>query len=269
MSDTTTRRAAETSSRQGGDHPSGDNRFELVDKHLKRGHYAQDQLIETLHVAQDVFGYLSEDILVYVARALRLPPSLVYGVATFYELFTFDPPGDHTCTVCTGTACFVKGADAIVQGVSDRYGVPAGADRRRRQPHTEDCPLPRFMRACAGSRLRRRRDEPSDGRYDAGTRCRCDRRWQLMAAPIDLHEVAEREHEARFRTRWRVKACSSTACLSAGAGADDRRHAAGMRERRPCARGPGHPDRMYGICAVPDRSSGCCAAAATPTCTRR
>jgi bidirectional [NiFe] hydrogenase diaphorase subunit len=126
MSDTTTRSAAETSSRQGGDHPSGDNRFELVDKHLKRGHYAQDQLIETLHVAQDVFGYLSEDILVYVARALRLPPSLVYGVATFYELFTFDPPGDHSCTVCTGTACFVKGADAIVQGVSDRYGVPAG-----------------------------------------------------------------------------------------------------------------------------------------------
>lgn len=126
MSDTSTRRAAETSSRQQGNHPSGDNRFELVDKHLKRGRYAQDQLIETLHVAQDVFGNLSEDILVYVARALRLPPSMVYGVATFYELFTFDPPGDHSCTVCTGTACFVKGADAIVQGVSTEYGVPAG-----------------------------------------------------------------------------------------------------------------------------------------------
>ena len=114
MSDTTTRRAAETSGRQQGDHPSGDNRFELVDKQLKRGRYSQDQLIETLHVAQDVFGNLSEDILVYVARALRLPPSMVYGVATFYELFTFDPPGDHSCTVCTGTACFVKGADDIV-----------------------------------------------------------------------------------------------------------------------------------------------------------
>ena len=126
MSDTTTRRAAETSSRQQGAHPSGDNRFELVDKHLKRSRYAQDQLIETLHVAQDVFGFLSEDILVYVARALRLPPSMVYGVATFYELFTFDPPGDHSCTVCTGTACFVKGADNIVRGVSDQYGVPAG-----------------------------------------------------------------------------------------------------------------------------------------------
>ena len=126
MSDTTTRRVVEASNRQQGDHPSGDNRFELVDKHLKRARYEQDQLIETLHVAQDVFGYLSEDILIYVARALRLPPSMVYGVATIYPLFTFEPPGDHSCTVCTGTACFVKGADAIVQGVSDAYSVPTG-----------------------------------------------------------------------------------------------------------------------------------------------
>ena len=120
------RSVAGASNRQQGDHPSGDNRFDLVDKHLKRGRYAQDQLIETLHVAQDVFGYLSEDILMYVARALKLPPSMVYGVATFYHLFTFDPPGDHSCTVCTGTACFVKGADEIVQNVRDAFGVPAG-----------------------------------------------------------------------------------------------------------------------------------------------
>ena len=125
MRDTTTR-VAETSDRQQEGHPSGDNRFELVDKHLKRGRYAQDQLIETLHVAQDVFGFLSEDVLIYVARALRLPPSMVYGVATFYQLFSFDPPGDHSCTVCTGTACFVKGADDIVQSVATEFGVPAG-----------------------------------------------------------------------------------------------------------------------------------------------
>ena len=98
-------------------HPSGDDRFAVIDKHLKRGRYAQDQLIETLHIAQDVFGYLDDGILIYVARALRLPPSMVYGVATFYQLFTFDPPGEHTCTVCTGTACFVKGANDIVAAV--------------------------------------------------------------------------------------------------------------------------------------------------------
>jgi bidirectional [NiFe] hydrogenase diaphorase subunit len=110
-------------------HESGDERFALVDKHLKRVRYEQDQLIETLHVAQDVFGYLDDDILMYVARALRLPPSTVLGVATFYHLFTFEAPGDHTCMVCTGTACFVKGADEIVAAVSGRFSVAAGSTR--------------------------------------------------------------------------------------------------------------------------------------------
>ena len=50
----------------------------------------------------------------------------MFGVATFYELFTFDPPGDHTCTVCTGTACYVKGADKIVGAVADAYGIAQG-----------------------------------------------------------------------------------------------------------------------------------------------
>jgi bidirectional [NiFe] hydrogenase diaphorase subunit len=107
-------------------HPSGDERFALLDKALKRGRHAQDQLIEILHVAQDVFGYLSEDVLRYLARELRLPPSMVFGVASFYHLFTFEPPGDHACTVCTGTACFVKGADDIVRALSDDHEVAPG-----------------------------------------------------------------------------------------------------------------------------------------------
>ena len=109
-------------------HPSGDERFAVVDKHLKRVRGAQDQLIETLHVAQDVFGYLSDDVLMYVARALKLPPSMVLGVATFYHLFRFEPAGEHSCSVCTGTACFVKGADAIVRAAAGdtTSGWPAG-----------------------------------------------------------------------------------------------------------------------------------------------
>ena len=107
-------------------HPSGDDRFLVIDKYLKRAKYDQDQLIETLHIAQDVFGYLDEDILTYVARSLRLPPSMVFGVATFYQLFTFEPAGDHTCTVCTGTACFVKGADDIVAAVGEAFGIDPG-----------------------------------------------------------------------------------------------------------------------------------------------
>lgn len=107
-------------------HPSGDERFGMLDKTLKRSRFAQDQLIENLHVAQDVFGYLSPDVLVYVARALKLPLSQVFGVATFYHLFTFEEPGDHSATVCTGTACFVKGADDIVAALSAEHRVAAG-----------------------------------------------------------------------------------------------------------------------------------------------
>jgi bidirectional [NiFe] hydrogenase diaphorase subunit len=107
-------------------HPSGDERFAMLDRTLKRSRYAQDQLIEILHVAQDVFGYLSPDVLRYVATALKLPHSRVQGVATFYHLFTFEEPGDHSATVCTGTACFVKGADDIVLALSRAHGIAVG-----------------------------------------------------------------------------------------------------------------------------------------------
>lgn len=137
-------RAGSPSRRAEDEHPSGDDRYLVVDKHLKRARFSQDQLIETLHVAQDVFGFLDESILIYVARALRLPPSMVYGVATFYQLFTFDPPGDHTCTVCTGTACFVKGADDIVAKVGEEYSVAAGAT-------TDDGTLTLKTARCLGS----------------------------------------------------------------------------------------------------------------------
>jgi len=110
----------------GAAHPSGDERFGMLDKTLKRSRYAQDQLIEVLHVAQEIFGYLSPDVLIYVGRALKLPLSKVFGVATFYHLFTFEAPGDHTATVCTGTACFVKGAEDIVLALSREHGVAAG-----------------------------------------------------------------------------------------------------------------------------------------------
>ncbi|MGB9358860.1 MAG: bidirectional hydrogenase complex protein HoxE [Acidimicrobiia bacterium] len=125
-------------------HPSGDDRFNLLDKQLKRVRYGQDQLIEILHLAQDVFGYLDDDILIYLARNLMLPPSMVYGVATFYQLFTFDPPGDHSCTVCTGTACFVKGADDIVNSVSDEHSVEVGTT-------SEDGTLTLKTARCIGS----------------------------------------------------------------------------------------------------------------------
>jgi len=98
-------------------HPSGDNRFKMLDASMKRQRFQPDALIEVLHTAQELFGYLQDDILLYVAHALRLPPSRVYGVATFYHFFTFAPRGAHACVVCMGTACYVKGGETLLATV--------------------------------------------------------------------------------------------------------------------------------------------------------
>lgn len=107
-------------------HPSEDRRFEMLDASLKKQRFAPDSLIEILHGVQELFGHLRPDVLHYVARALKLPPSRVYGVATFYHFFSLTPPGRHTCVICTGTACFVKGADAMLAAVETRLGIMAG-----------------------------------------------------------------------------------------------------------------------------------------------
>ena len=107
-------------------HPSGDARFTLVDRALKRFQFQQDALIEVLHTAQEAFGYLEEDLLVYVAQQLKLPLSWVFGVATFYHFFSLEPQGEHNCIVCMGTACYVKRAAEIVTLLQDEYGIESG-----------------------------------------------------------------------------------------------------------------------------------------------
>jgi bidirectional [NiFe] hydrogenase diaphorase subunit len=93
---------------------------------MKRHQYRPDALIEVLHRAQDLFGYLDLGVLFYVARGLKLPPSRVYGVATFYHLFSLKPRGRHTCVVCLGTACFVKGAERLLRAAEECAGIRAG-----------------------------------------------------------------------------------------------------------------------------------------------
>src|SRR5262249_28614724 len=109
------------------DHPSGDKRFKLLDAAMKRHQHQPDALIEVLHPAQELFGYLEHDLLLYVAYNLKLPPSRVYGVATFYHFFSFAPKGEHSCIVCMGTACYVKGAATLLTTLEQQAHVKAGA----------------------------------------------------------------------------------------------------------------------------------------------
>lgn len=108
------------------DHPSGDRRLALLDRAMSRNQFRQDALIEILHTAQELFGYLAEDVLLYIARGLKLPASKVYGVATFYNFFSLEPKGEHSCTVCLGTACYVKGAANILAALAKELGIEPG-----------------------------------------------------------------------------------------------------------------------------------------------
>ena len=93
---------------------------------MRRLGYAGRALIETLHTVQESFGYLDPEALSFVARALRVPPSRVYGVATFYNFFSLKPQGVHTCVVCLGTACYVKGASQVLAAVEQYSGIKSG-----------------------------------------------------------------------------------------------------------------------------------------------
>ena len=83
-------------------------------------------LIQVLHKVQGVLGYLSDDVLRYVASELNLPDSEVRGVATFYNFFRLDPVGKHTVSVCLGTACYVKGGAEILKRIKRELRVEEG-----------------------------------------------------------------------------------------------------------------------------------------------
>jgi bidirectional [NiFe] hydrogenase diaphorase subunit len=106
--------------------PSTDKRWKLVNATMRRNGYAGHALIETLHSVQDAFGFLDEGSLRFVAASLDLPLSKVFGVATFYHLFALKPKGRHACVVCTGTACYIKGAGALVERLQERYDINPG-----------------------------------------------------------------------------------------------------------------------------------------------
>lgn len=112
--------------RQRPDLPSTDKRWKLVNATMRRNGYAEHALIEALHSVQDAFGFLDTEAMTFVADSLDLPLSKVYGVATFYHLFMLKPQGRHSCVVCTGTACYIKGAGALIEGIEQRFGVNPG-----------------------------------------------------------------------------------------------------------------------------------------------
>ena len=124
--------------------PAKDNRWKLVEATMRRHGHRAHSLIEALHTAQEAYGYLEPQVLGQLARDLRVPLSKVYGVATFYHLFTLKPKGRHACVVCTGTACYIKGAGALVERLQEHYDINPGET-------TEDDRLSLLTARCVGA----------------------------------------------------------------------------------------------------------------------
>ena len=103
--------------------PNDDKRWKIVATRMRRMGDRPEALIEALHAAQEAFGFLDEDALEFVGDTLGVPHSRVFGVATFYSFFTLKPQGDHTCVVCTGTACYINGSGDILDAFDASLGV--------------------------------------------------------------------------------------------------------------------------------------------------
>jgi bidirectional [NiFe] hydrogenase diaphorase subunit len=109
-----------------GDAAKTDPRLKLIAAKIKKENYKADALIEVLHTAQNAYGYLPKNVLAYITKALKLPPSRVYSTVTFYHFFSLKSKGEHTCLVCTGTACYVKGAQALIDEIQKGFGLKPG-----------------------------------------------------------------------------------------------------------------------------------------------
>ena len=83
-------------------------------------------LISVLHIAQGIFGYLPREVQEFVADKLNESLANVYGVVSFYSYFTMVPKGEHAVAVCMGTACYVRGADKVLNEFQKQLGIKSG-----------------------------------------------------------------------------------------------------------------------------------------------
>ncbi|EJO5348555.1 NADH-quinone oxidoreductase subunit NuoE [Clostridium botulinum] len=101
-------------------------KFKELENYINNISHKKGALIEVLHKAQHIFGYLPNEVQEFVAKKLDIPVSKVYGVITFYSYFTTEPKGENVINVCMGTACFVKGAGDVLSEFEKKLNIKVG-----------------------------------------------------------------------------------------------------------------------------------------------
>ena len=199
-----------------------------IDTVLERyPHAKRDALIPILQDVQQQHGYLSRDAVVRIGQHLRLPASKIYGVATFYNQFRFQPQGRNHVQVCRGTACHVKGSAAILDAVKPRVENRPRPDHPRRRVQPGSGGLHRGLRPGPGDlrqrRVPRRRDHQEGGKILNSYRRKASQHdgteidWTAPPVPsrfpgswTDEGRGGRRSASASYRARWRN--CAATAC---------------------------------------------------------
>lgn len=100
--------------------------FEELDEFIDSLPTKKGALIQVLHHAQGLFGYLPKEVQLHIAKKLDVSPGKVYGVVSFYSYFTTEQKGEYKISVCLGTVCFVKGADKILAEFEKQLGIKSG-----------------------------------------------------------------------------------------------------------------------------------------------
>lgn len=105
---------------------SEEEQYRLLSQVIQDFHADENNLIQILHMAQAIFGYLPLAVQQYIAREMDLPLSRVSGVLTFYSFFSTQPKGKYTIQICLGTACYVRGGKKIVEKLQELLGTGVG-----------------------------------------------------------------------------------------------------------------------------------------------
>lgn len=111
---------------KGLDVRANEKQFTQLKEYIESIRQSQGILMQTMHKAQEIFGYLPIEVQKFIACELDMPLAEVYGVATFYTQFSIEPKGKHKIGVCLGTACYVKGSQQVLDKLSKELNIKVG-----------------------------------------------------------------------------------------------------------------------------------------------
>ena len=100
--------------------------FRELEEYISTFEDKKSSLIIILHKAQEIFGYIPKEVQEFIADKIEVPVSKVYGVVSFYNFFSMEPKGKYPISVCTGTACYVRGAEKILEALQKELGLKLG-----------------------------------------------------------------------------------------------------------------------------------------------